>query len=82
MDLAGRRSCRFQRKIGRAAQTLNEWVRKAEVHSGKYAGIPTDMAEKMKALGRENREFRQANESPRKASAYFATAKLDRRPKQ
>jgi transposase len=66
-------------KIGCTAQTLNEWVKKAEVDSGKRAGIPTDMAEKMKALERENRELRQANEILRKASAYFAQAELGRR---
>ena len=61
-------------KIGCAPQSLHEWVRKAEVDSGKRAGVPTDMAEKMKALERENRELRQANEILRKASAYFAQA--------
>ena len=59
-------------KIGCAPQTLNEWVKKVEVDGGKRAGISTDMAEKMKALERENRELRQANEILRKASAYFA----------
>lgn len=66
-------------KIGCTAQTLLEWVKRAEVDSGKRAGIPTDMAEKLKALERENRELRQANEILRKASAYFAQAELDRR---
>ena len=61
-------------KIGCAPQSLHEWVRKTEVDSGKRAGVPTDMAEKMKALERENRELRQANEILRKASAYFAQA--------
>ena len=68
-------------KIGCAPQTLNEWVKKAEVDSGRRAGIPVDMAEKMKALERENRELRQANEILRKASAYFAMAEFDRRSK-
>jgi transposase len=68
-------------KIGCAAQTLNEWVKKVEVDSGKRAGVTTDMSEQMKALERENRELRQANEILRKASAYFAQAELDRRPK-
>ena len=68
-------------KIGCSAHTLNEWVKKAEVDSGKRAGIPTEMAEKLKALERENRELRQANEILRKASAYFAMAELDRRSK-
>ena len=68
-------------KIGCTAQTLNEWVKKAEVDSGKRAGVPTDVGEKLKALERENRELRQANEILRKASAYFAMAELDRRSK-
>jgi hypothetical protein len=57
---------------------LNEWVKKAEVDAGKRAGVPTEMAERMKALEREVRERRQANEILRKASAYFAQAELDR----
>lgn len=61
-------------KIGCAPQTLNEWVKKVEVDGGKRAGISTDMAEKMKALEREVREFHQANEILREASAYFAQA--------
>jgi len=65
-------------KIGCTSQTLHEWVKKAEVDAGKRAGVPADMAEKMKALERENRELRQANEILRKASAYFAQAELDR----
>lgn len=68
-------------KIGCAPQTLNEWVKRAEVDTGKRTGVPADMAEKMKALERENRELRQANEILRKASAYFAMAELDRRSK-
>jgi transposase len=68
-------------KIGCTAQTLNEWIKKSEVGSGKRAGVPTEMAEKLKALERENRELRQANEILRKASAYFAQAELDRRVK-
>ena len=66
-------------KVGCTAQTLNGWVKKAEVDSKVRAGIPTDVAERLKALERENRELRQANEILRKASAYFAMAELDRR---
>jgi transposase-like protein len=66
-------------KIGCTSQTLNEWVKKAEVDSGARAGLPTEVAERLKALERENRELRQANEILRKASAYFAQAELDRR---
>lgn len=55
-----------------------EWLKKIEVDSGKHAGVPTEVAGKLKALDRENRELRQANEILRKASAYFVQAKLDR----
>ncbi len=65
-------------KIGCSGYTLLEWVKKAEVNSGKRAGVPTELADRLKALERENRELRQANEILRKASAYFAQAELDR----
>ncbi|KQS80576.1 transposase [Rhizobium sp. Leaf384] len=61
-------------KIGRSPTTLNEWVKKTEVDSGKRAGLPSDVAEKIKALERKNRELHQANEILRKALAYFAMA--------
>jgi transposase-like protein len=63
------------------ASHSSDWVKKAEVDSGQRAGVPTDMADKLNALERENRELRQANEIQRKASAFFATAELDRRYK-
>ena len=65
-------------KIGCSAQTLNDWVKKAEVEFGKRAGVPVATADRLKELERENRELRQANEILRKASAYFAMAELDR----
>jgi transposase len=65
-------------KIGCVPQMLHEWAKKSEVDNGKRAGVPTDVAEKLKALERENRELRQANEILRKASAYFTQAELDR----
>jgi transposase len=65
-------------KIGCTAQSLNGWVKKAEIASGVRGGVPAEIAERLKALERENRELRQANEILRKASAYFAQAELDR----
>lgn len=50
-------------KIGCVPQTLHEWVKKAEVNSGKRAGVPTEVADKMKALEREFRELRQPTRS-------------------
>jgi transposase len=68
-------------KIGCTAETLRRWVRQAERDRGKRAGPTTEDRERIKALERENRELRQANEILRKASAYFAQAELDRRSK-
>jgi transposase-like protein len=65
-------------KFGCTAQTLDGWLKRVEIDTGIRAGVTSDMAERMKALERENRELRQANEILRKASAYFAAAELDR----
>ena len=69
-------------KIGCTAQTLNEWVKKAERDTGRRPGPTTQMAARVKSLERENRELRKANEILREASAYFAHAELDRRFKR
>src|SRR5919206_2523675 len=68
-------------KFGCSPHTLREWVQKVDRDSGRAPGTPSDVAAKLKALERENRELRQANEILRKASAYFAQAELDRRSK-
>jgi transposase len=68
-------------KIGCKAETLRKWVRQAERDVGKRAGVTTSERERLKDLERENRELKRANEILRKASAYFAQAELDRRPK-
>jgi transposase-like protein len=65
-------------KIGCTAETLRRWVRQKEQDAGVRAGPTTAELERIKALERENRELRQANEILRKASAYFAQAELDR----
>ena len=67
--------------MGCSAPTLHEWVKRSEVDRGVRAGVPSEVAEKIKALERQNRELRQANEILRMASAYFAMAELDRRSK-
>jgi transposase len=65
-------------KIGCTAETLRSWLRQAERNSGQRAGMTSDDRDRLRALERENRELRQANEILRKASAYFAQAELDR----
>ena len=49
--------------------------------TGQRAGLTTDERQRLKELERENRELKRANEILRKASAFFAQAELDRRPK-
>ena len=68
-------------KIGCSAETLRNWVRKTEVDSGRRDGITSDERARIKDLEREVRELRRTNEILRKASAFFAQAELDRRPK-
>jgi len=67
-------------KIGCMAETLRKWVRRAEKDQGIREGLSSNERERLKALERENRELKRANEILRKASAFFALAELDRRP--
>ena len=66
-------------KIGCTAETLRRWVRQAERDSGQREGLTTAEAERIKALEREVRELRKANEILKLASVFFAQAELDRR---
>jgi transposase-like protein len=60
---------------------LHGWIRKQQTDSGQRLGQTTDDRDRMKALERENRELRKANEILRLASAYFAQAELGRHTK-
>ena len=68
-------------KIGCTAETLRKWVRQAERDQGKRNGLTSLDRDRLKELERENRELKRANEILRKASAFFAQAELDRRPR-
>jgi transposase len=68
-------------KIGCTAETLRNWVRQAERDAGRRPGLTSDERQRLKDLERENFQLRRANEILKKASAYFAQAELDRRPK-
>jgi len=70
--------CSIASKIGCTGETLRKWVRQTERDQGLRDGTTTEERDRVKALERENRELRQANEILRKASAYFAQAELDR----
>jgi transposase len=66
--------CSIGEKIGCSSETLHKWVRQTEVDMGPHGGLASDERARMKALVREVREFRRANEILRKASAYLAQA--------
>lgn len=68
-------------KIGCTAETLRKWVRRAEQDQGLRAGLTSDDRERLKALGRENKELKRANEILKTASAFFAQAEFDHRLK-
>ena len=68
--------CSVADKLGPTPETVRKWVRQAETDDGRRAGLTTDERERLKALERENRELRRANEILKTASAFFA-AELD-----
>ena len=68
-------------KLGIGTEALRRWVRQAERNAGHRPGLTTDERARLKQLERENFELKRANEILRKASAFFAQAELDRRPK-
>ena len=68
-------------KIGCVPQTLNEWVRKQEIDTGLRDGVTSEERDRIKALEREVKELRRANEILKLASAFFAQAELDRKLK-
>jgi transposase-like protein len=68
-------------KMGCTPETLRKWVRQMERDVGKAPGLTTGERERLKSLEREVRELKRANEILRKASAFFAQAELDRRPR-
>lgn len=68
-------------KIGCSAHTLLEWVRKHEIDTGLRDGVTSEERDRIKALEREVKELRKANEILKLASAFFAQAELDRKLK-
>ena len=69
-------------KMGCTAETLRKWVRRSQRDAGQRPGLTTSERDRLKDLERENRELKRANDILRQASAFFAQAELDRRPKR
>jgi transposase-like protein len=67
--------------IGCTVEALRRWVRQGERDAGRRPGLTTDERARLTQLERENFELKRANEILRTASAFFAQAELDRRPK-
>ena len=65
-------------KLGCSHDSLRVWCCQAAIDTGQASGLSSEDKARIKALERENRELRQANEILKKASAYFASAELDR----
>lgn len=73
--------CSVAEKLGPTPETVRKWVRRAEVDDGRRPGLTTDERERMKALEKENRELRRANEILKAASSFFARELDPRLPK-
>ncbi len=72
---------RVGEQLGINPETLRNWVQQREIDEGHRPGMTSDEARRIAELERENRELRRANEILRTASAFFASAELDRRLK-
>jgi len=68
--------------MGCTPQTLHSWVRQHETDTGQRSGVTTTEQDRVKALEREVRDLRKANEILKLASAFFAHAELDRHIKR
>jgi transposase len=70
------------RDLGIHKEALRLWVRQAEVDAGsRNDRLTTEERERLKALERENRELRKANEILKAASVFFAK-ELDGTPRR
>ena len=69
---------RVATQLGIGPESLRKWVHQAEIDAGARGGLTTEERDRLKALERENRELRRANEIL-KSAATFLGAELDRR---
>lgn len=73
--------CSIASKIGCSPDSLKAWLQRSQIDLGEIPGSTTEERERIKALEKEVKELRRANEILKTASAFFAQAELDRRPR-
>jgi len=65
--------CSIAHKFGVSAETLRNWVRRAETDEGLWPGLTSDERQQLKMLEREVRELRRANEILKSAAVFFGS---------
>ena len=73
--------CSIASKIGCSPDSLKSWLQRLQIDAGEIPGTTTEERERIKALEKEVKELRRANEILKTASAFFAAAELDRKLK-
>jgi len=62
--------------FGISEATLSNWLKAADVESGRKPGVTSDVAGELKALKRRAKLLEQENEVLRRAAAYLSQANL------
>ena len=73
---------RVARQLGIGPESVRNWVKQADIDSGKRPGITSAEQQRIVELEREVRELRRANEILKAASAFFAAELDPRRPRK
>jgi transposase len=72
---------RIARQLGIGTESLRNWVKQAEIDSGKRPGVTSAEQRRIAELERENRELRRANDILKAAASFFARELDPRLPK-
>src|SRR6187397_2256075 len=74
---SGRPIAHIAKDLGIHREALRQWVRQAEADQGSRRDrLTSDERERLKALERENRELRKANEILKAASVFFPRSSI------
>ena len=72
---------RVARQLGIGPESLRNWVKQADIDSGKRPGVTSAEQRRINELERENRELKRANEILKAAASFFARELDPRLPK-